>query len=313
MKNYLLGLCLFCLMPLAFGQSVTKQAQQFDAIQHTVNHLIQQGTQPQQILLVLDDDGTISDMKFPPQQSHQHSKLAVALHGIGGVGWIHWQQHLQKRCAKHPGAKPCSYLVADHLQNLYNAQAIIFRARWPDVVQPQLVQSVKALQRKGVKVIGETARPPSMAKLTQDQLHHMINDKTGHFMALDLSSNALQSQQSIGAQGYFNCSGLAQAPLLYQQGILYVTGQNKGQALHCLFHQLRPRPHFKAIIFVDDLQRNVQAVAQAFQNHKGIKVWSYHYTADKPYKNVNKQQAQHDWQAIKRSFHKQLLKHARYQ
>lgn len=312
MKHLLISLCLFCLAPLALGQSITKQTDQFEAIQHTIDHLIQKGTQPQQILLVLDDDGTISDMKFPPHDSHLRSKLDVELHGIGGVGWVHWQQHLQKRCAKHPNAKPCSYLVAHHLHNLYNAQAIIFRGRWPDVVQPQLVQSVKALQNKGVTVIGETARPPSMAELTHAQLYHMINDQTGQAITLDLAATALDSEQTIGAQGYFNCSGLTQAPLLYQQGILYVTGQNKGRALHCLLHRIKPQPHFKAIIFVDDLQHNVKAVADAFQKQQDTKVWSYHFTADAPYKKVNKHQAQHDWQVIAKTLTAQLGQQSRY-
>lgn len=312
MRYRILGLALLIISPIIWAHSVIKQTDNFQTIQSQIKHVLHNSDTPGDVLIVLDDDGTISDMKFPPKDKQQPSG-SVSLHGIGGVGWIHWQQKLLKQCQDHPHHANCHYLIAPSLKDLYNAQAIIFRARWADIVQPQLVKAIKQDQQEGITVIGETARPPLAAEVTQAQLHHLINDQNAGTVSLNLSANPIHvSQSGLGAQGYFNCPGLSKAPLFYQDGIMYVTGQNKGQALHCLLKKTHNKQHFNTIVFVDDLKSNVEDVANAFQNQKNISVYSYHYTADQPYKHVNKEQAHQDWQALQNTLHKSLTKHARY-
>lgn len=313
MKRYIIALMFLITAPLALANADVKQAQSFKTIQNQVNQLMKQGMAPQDILIVLDDDGTISDMKFPPEDKELQSQLAVSLHGIGGVAWVHWQEHLLKQCSESQASSQCSDLVADDLESVYNAQAIFFNSRWIDVVEPQLITGVRQLRDKGVKVMGETARPGWLADITQVQLHHLINDQTGQAVSFDLASGALKTDKPVGALGYFHCQGLDEAPLLYRQGMLYVKGQNKGKALQCLFDRVKLASSPKAIIFVDDLKHNVKEFAQAFDGNPSIKVFSYHYTADAPYKHVDKQQANQDWQAMKNTLSKITPAHARYQ
>lgn len=301
----LVGL-LLVVSSLVWGDSVTKQTDDFEAIYHTIHQLIKDNGNPSQILLVLDDDATISDMKFPPTDDRD---LAVDLHGLGGVGWGDWQMKLLKQCRKHR-TKQCQNLVIKSRQDLFNIQAILFLSRWSDIVQPKMIEEIKQLQKQGVAVIGETARQPRAEEATQAQLHHLINDRTGDVEKLDFTVNPIQLNHPLGAQGYFNAQGLDRAPLLYKRGVMYVTGQNKGRALKSLLNHAHQ--HYRYIVFVDDLTANVEDVAKAYQQANNTTVISYKFTADEPFKHVDKKQAQKDWQAIRQAMGRRLSIHARY-
>ena len=63
----------------------------------------------------------------------------------------------------------------------------------------------------------------------------------------------------------------------YMKGIMMVTGMNKGDMLTMLLEKTGRT--FDAIIFVDDSQKNINAMHQKFREEDGIEVAIYHYTA----------------------------------
>ena len=67
-------------------------------------------------------------------------------------------------------------------------------------------------------------------------------------------------------------------PIAYINGILYLSGQDKGVMLQQFLKKTKQKNNITEIIFADDDIQNAEDVANAFKNDRNINVISIHYT-----------------------------------
>lgn len=101
---------------------------------------------------------------------------------------------------------------------------------------------VRKIQERGIATIVLTSRGTDVTDITDRQLNDVKLDFTH-------------------ASPYGDLDHLIEKGLRYRKGILYVSGQDKGKSLIKLFRYLRLAP--KKVLFIDDLQKNVQSVETA--------------------------------------------------
>ena len=259
----------------------------------------------QETLLVLDNDDTVTKMPCDKEGNCQY---------LGGAAWFSWQEDLLG--TKSP------YRVADTFPELLQVSALLFNISDMQLTNKQLPAILSKLTNGGLRILMETARGYENASSTERQLKALNLEHTQYENVLDLfQKNSLKINNLSSIAGPFHPCKIANArPVIYQQGVMYLSGQNKGVMLKCLIQHYQKHspnaPKIRNIIFIDDTLKNVEDVYEAFKNEPEFMVNAYHYTAYEahkkaltsgPQKTELQNKARMKWQKISHSLKENIL------
>ena len=258
-------------------------------------------------LLVMDNDDTLTMMSCPDQND------AATCQYLGGPAWFSWQDNLMKT--------ESHYKVTSDFDQLINISDLLFAMNDMGFTQASIPKTLQTLTDSGVKLLVLTARGAGTVSATENQLEYLksTNSESKNFLTF-ISDNALIGKKSKSpsiASPFKPKDCLANTRTInYQQGVMYVAGQNKGEMLKCLLKKTKSS-RIRNIIFIDDTLGNVEDVEKAFANDTNCNVIAIHYTALKEHKialtqggNAAKYQfnAHKRWEAIKATLKYELQK-----
>jgi hypothetical protein len=214
-------------------------------------------------LIVLDDDNTLTTM---PQF-------------LGGVAWFNWQRSLLE--SKSPEQ------VSHDFSGLLHAQHLLYMLKKMDLTDPNIPVVLNHYANIGIHIIVNTARSPNYADVTEHQLLRNGITPNGKpntllFKQTGIKNSATQSpnldKSLICGQGKI----LFRHPTAYRNGILYLSGQNKGLGLECLQKQLgytnNKQRQFTYIIFMDDTTKMLGDLHITYHKIPGIHLITIHFT-----------------------------------
>ena len=320
MKNIiLLIICGFNLCGLSFvvqAEALQKEISSFSDLPTFVKKI----GNPAATLIVMDDDDTLTKMKC------DISKSIKSCQYLGGPAWYSWQSVLLQNHLKEISHSP--YRVADTQDQLINIASLLLAINNMDYAEKAIPTVLGKMTDKGVRLMVETARGNNDVSATQSQFSKL---KVGSSLFSNfIESNALrfgQAQIPSLASPFPGCKGTNDAKfrddITYQQGVVYVSGQNKGKLLKCILNEYNKDVAnsglgipIKHIIFMDDTLANVVDVHKAFKNEEKYHVYALHYTALREHKSALTQgkhkvklqkNANARWVAIKSALETNLL------
>ena len=267
--------------------------------------------EPGATLVVMDDDDTLTMMPCSDGMDSGGCQY------LGGPAWYAWQAGLIGSGSPYSAAK-----TQDELLNI---SALLFAMNKMAYTEDDLAAVLNSLALSGVRLLVLTARGGSTVSATEMQLENLTVPGSGHSSFLDLiRSNALVMGDIPSLPGPFvPCSGTGARKVTYQQGVMYVAGQNKGLMLKCLLQYYgrlnsgKTAAPVKNIVFIDDTQENVDDVYRAFKSSPGFQVKALHYTALDDHKQALtkedsmgkrlRDKAKERWDAICLTLSRQLL------
>ncbi|WP_196140563.1 DUF2608 domain-containing protein [Aliikangiella sp. G2MR2-5] len=260
-------------------------------------------------LVVMDDDDTLTMMRCEYQGKPKDCQY------LGGPAWYSWQENLLSTQSK--------YKVANSSTELLDIAALLLAMNDMDYTEKAIPEVLHKLTLSGVKLLVLTARGSSNLSATSSQFSKLFvgdSDKKQTFLDL-INRNALTGDKSgiASIASPFQPSDCnAQRPVSYQQGIMYVAGQNKGEMLLCLLNRASST-EIRNIIFIDDTLKNVKDVYHSFKDKSEYDVDALHYTALQHHKEAltngskaetYQKNAQARWQAIRTTLKNELKKPA---
>jgi len=192
------------------------------------------------VLVVLDIDNTLLAME----------------QDLGSDQWYSWQQEMS---AMHP----CSAMViGDRLA----VQGAMFYASAMRPTQPNAAQQVRRMQDAGLKVIALTSRGVDYRLSTFRELRRN---------GFSFWSSAWPPQRGFAEpltpQGFKH-------PIVYEDGVAFVSGQDKGVALKALLDRAGGS-YPTLIVAVDDKQEHLNSLMSAF-SWSGTKIHAWRYTRE---------------------------------
>jgi len=256
-------------------------------------------------LVVMDDDDTLTMMSCPEQDNLDKCQY------LGGPAWFSWQEKLLETDA--------SYKVANSFDELLNISTLLFSMNDMVYTEECLPKVLHEFTKSGVKLLVLTARGTETLSATASQftnLNLLVDSKKSNFLDF-ISSNALKGNKSdiSSIAGPFTPKEYnATRAVSYQQGVMYVSGQNKGEMLKSFLSKTQSS-NIKNIFFIDDTIKNVQDVNTAFSKSRVYNVNAIHYKALQKHKealtkgaNAPKYQdiANKRWQSIKATMIEEL-------
>lgn len=275
-------------------------------------------------LIVMDDDDTLTMMKCNNPKSLKHCQY------LGGPAWYAWQSSLVPPLKNKDGSEPSKtdkkiakkYRVADTQEKLLNISALLLAMNNMPLTEQSIPNVLGGLTKKGAKVLVLTARGVSNVSATERQfsLLRPFPSEKGSFLTSIKRHALIDKKSGIAsmASPITPVSCQASRSIAYQQGVMYVAGQNKGHMLKCLLERT-DSSHIKNIVFIDDTLANSEDVFTSFEQSKTYNVKSLHYTLLFKHKlaltkesnnqAVNKYQkrAHNRWLAIKKVLSEQLI------
>ncbi len=225
-------------------------------------------------LVVMDDDDTLTMMPCPEGSKPKHCQY------LGGPAWYAWQDNLLKNDKNSP------YLIAKDEATLLKLSTMLFAINNMVYTEADVPKVLNDLSSKGVRLLVETARGYETTSATAAQFS-ALTAETGSFAQL-ISRNSLimEDSNTTSLPGpYAPCNIPGSRSVSYQQGVIYVAGQNKGTMLQCLLESYEnseldnPALPIRNIVFIDDTQANVDAVYQTFAGQQQYQVRALHYNA----------------------------------
>jgi hypothetical protein len=218
----------------------------------------------QHVLVVLDDDNTLTTM---PQF-------------LGGVSWFGWQASLLK--TNSPLREFTSFAA------LIQGQRLLFVLRKMNLTDASIPSVLQGFAARGVHVIVDTARGPSFSDLTQEQLKEnaVLSTTDSHSTLFKQAGLINKHDNSTSYFANVSCPKINKAfsrPVLYRNGILFTTGQNKAQALQCLLHKLGyatkgKNQQYTHIVYMDDVEKLVQIMQKEYQHNVNVQLTTLHFT-----------------------------------
>jgi hypothetical protein len=241
----------------------------FAPIQTLVKKLV---AHHKRVLLVFDDDNTLlTTPKSYAACTHPPYNKSLKCQYLGGVAWWAWQSGLLKKNPQSP------LLVAHTFGGLLSVQAYLFGVTHMQLTDPRLPAELAKMQaQKRVQAIVLTARGATMARVTEAQLQYSGLFFKGSGISVPATQGATLSNPFMPGK---LCGISIKHPrsVLYQKGVFYVAGQNKGVMLHCLLNITEHQKAFADIIFMDDQAKNVVDVDRAFVHTPGITLHAYQF------------------------------------
>ena len=228
-----------------------------DIVTHTLS--IAESHPDSDMLVVFDLDNTLLAME----------------QGLGADQWYDWQRSLAQ-------AEDCSPArIADRLA----AQGALYFASAMRPTQPDAPALVKRIQQADIPVIALTARGNDFRLPTFRELRRN-----------DFSFRDSGFGPGGGYHQALNLTGFERV-IRYEDGVMMVAGQNKGEALLALLdHTGTSYPDL--VVVVDDKDYNLQNVAAALTD-AGIAVHSWRYTGeDRNVAAFDPELAEIQWQTV---------------
>lgn len=222
------------------------------------------------ILIVLDIDNT----------------LLRANQSLGSDQWFEWQNE-----AITKGTAEASFKSVDEL---FKAQANYYQLSSMSLTDASLPQITSALQTAGHHMFLLTSRSPILRNVTERELKR----------------NKLWFSQSSPMPGIPEEFQVApfKNPVSFMNGIFMTAGHHKGEALDYLMRRSGRR--YKAVVFVDDLERHTKRVYDLLSAKPNLEVLTFRYSKEDPRvetfrsgpKSLVQQQARELAQYINRTF-----------
>lgn len=265
-----------------FAEVINFQTDTFKEIASRYQEL---GADPKTTLMVFDLDDTLITMTQP----------------LGSVGWWDWQHELQKQ-----GGDADKLFTKDY-QQLVRIQNILFQLVKMEATDEYVIPFLKDAANQGTTLMGLTARGKEHLSATLMQLkdnQFMVDEK------LLFRKNGLKLNNKTSIAGNFHCPQFSRG-VIYQQGIMFLDGEDKGEALLCIL--ANTKQDIKTILFVDDAKRNIVSMDKAFANHDELVVLNVFYTKE----NAKEQEIQtnphlqvqlfEQWNFIKKSLNNVII------
>ncbi len=212
---------------------------------------------PKAILVVFDDDNTL--LTTP---KHCPTPQAITCQYLGGHAWYAWQHQLLKH---HPDSPQ---LVANTQKKLDRVQSFLFDFMPLKPTQPDVPELISRLNTLGTSLLIETARGPSEAGATWEQLQYNKLSFRRYSLGSLLSSYSLEAK-SCGLSGW------GSQPVAVRNGILYTSGRNKGRVLACLLKKRHDEKRYQAVVMVDDDKKNLDHVRDNLAGHYELHLFEY--------------------------------------
>lgn len=238
-----------------------------------VNKLVNQKTEKygaSQVLVVLDIDNTILTSQVD----------------LGGDIWYQWQRGKLENIKPTEKQKIKRCFYEDVIGLLYELGTM----QLTDSLIPNYIHH---WQNDGLTVFALTSRSPKYRTPTERELI-----KQG----IDFSISPLQTVNHITPMYHYNLD----REMSYMNGIMMTTGMNKGKMLDHILG--RTGQSYKAIIFVDDSEKNIKNMKQHYINNTEIDFTIFQYNKiinDRKKKNggviLTKKQAKkmdRDWKEL---------------
>lgn len=253
-------------------------------------------------LVVMDDDDTLMMMHCGDVSAPSTCQY------LGGPAWIEWQVKL---IHDDPHSK---FVVAQNKSELYRISALLFALNEMFLVEPeQIPDALLRFAGGGAKLMVLTARSITELSTTEAQLDSAGN---GNLLTLiEKHAPKLKATATTASAGAFVFAGQGSCEqtnsVIYQRGIMYLTGQNKGNSLLC-FLEIAELEDIERIVFLDDTLRNVTDVIDASHKAPDILFSAYHYTYLEAHKNalgaseVLQHNASKRWNNVAKVLHENL-------
>lgn len=245
------------------------------------------GVEPTTTLMVFDLDDTLITMSQP----------------LGSVGWWDWQHELQKQQSYS------DKLFTKDYQQLVRIQNILFQLVKMEVTDEYVLPFLKDAATQGITLMGLTARGKEHLSATLMQLkdnQFMVGEK------LLFRENGLRlTNNKTSVVNKVHCPQFTR-DIIYQQGIMFLDGEDKGEALLCAL--ANTKQDIKTIVFVDDAKRNIVSMDKAFANRNDLLVLNVFYTKENAKESevqINStMQAQlfEQWSFIKKNLNEVIIK-----
>lgn len=233
-----------------FAQVINYQTDSFADIAAQYKRL---DVDPKTTLMVFDLDDTLLTMTQP----------------LGSVGWWDWQYELLKQ------GSDSDILFTKDYQQLVRIQNILFQLIKMEETDEHVLPFLKKAARQGATLMGLTARGKEHLSATLMQLkdnNFIVGEK------LLFRKNGLKLENNkTSVAGPFHCPQFNRE-VIYQQGIMFLDGEDKGEALLCML--VKTKQDIKTVIFVDDSKRNIISMDKAFVNRDDILVLNVFYTKE---------------------------------
>lgn len=242
---------------------------QFSAVTQAVEQLTSGTSKYSNTLIVMDDDDTLTMMEC--QEPGNPKKCQY----LGGPAWYDWQSGLL--------GSNSPFKVASDKEELLNINTLLLSINNMPYTDQAIPSILNKLSYQGSQLLVLTARGSETASATANQFASLPTGKNvsyDHFQDL-ISQNALHGKHSnisSIASPFLPDSCQALRPVSYQQGVMYIAGQNKGHMLLCLLQRTQSE-HISNIVFIDDTLKNVEDVYTTFENSTRYRVKAIHYTA----------------------------------
>ena len=223
------------------------------------------------VLVVLDLDNTVMTSET----------------NLGSDAWYNLQK--DKLVQSKKNNKPDSQMV----KCLYeDAIGLLYELGTQKLVEQNLDKRIKKWQSLNT-VIALTSRAPRYRGATERELF---------FNNVDFSKNPLVKSNEEQLIFRFN-DPASKRKISYIGGIMMTSGLNKGKMLQKILDYSGKK--YKAIIFVDDSNKNVLNVKKVYHNNKNTMVYLFHYTKiNNELTNKIKNQMAMDWGKLTRVLNK---------
>lgn len=251
--NFLRQVCLRALLSLPVVLSSTRaseqlQSDQFARVASVARKQAEKFGGPNHVLVAFDIDNT----------------LLASPHPLGSDQWFMWQASLLE------SAPESKYLVAENIGDLVEKQGRLLTHHRMRLTQPSVPMTMGGLAESRFPLLILTARGPTSFDLTRKSLETA---------GVSIGTSALSLKKQLAEE--FKPEALADlnqefsederlkfrlthtSAVRYSQGILLSAGQNKGAMLRLLLRG--SRHEIKAVVFIDDLERNTTAVFDALK------------------------------------------------
>ncbi len=304
--KYLKIITLVAVLPwhMSFAGSVQGETKSFDTIIKQVNKwAVSDST-----LVVMDNDDTLTMMSCPDSTNTQTCQY------LGGAAWYAWQED---QITHHKKPR-----VTENSTDLINISGLLFSLSNMAYTRNNVAKTLNELTNKGVRLLVETARGNGNVAATEAQFSQLNISKNNSLKNL-ISTNSLnfnQGEIASKASPYIPCENTSMRAITYQNGVMYLAGQDKGSNLKCMLDNYNAQQgianKITNVIFIDDTLTNVESVQQEFSHSKEYTVLALHYTALAEHKLAftqgNKaeeyqQVAMHRWYKIKAAMELSLL------
>lgn len=271
----LLALLALVFLPAAHAEKNYKHVESFQEVEQVVAaEIAEHGAE--HVMVVFDTDDT----------------LLTSNSDLGGVSWFDWQNEL---LTKEPNSK---YLVAKSFSGLLQAQLMLFERNQMKLTNQRIPVLLQAWADSGVSLLVETARGPSMKRVTEQ---HLLKN------ALEDKAKPGKTIFSVAGQNQLDftdaCQGIDLKRLAYTNGVFYVSGQDKGLALACLSQH--GKLQMKSIVFVDDKSDNAKQMCSHLPDQQYDELNCLHFrqlTADQEHflsDKARQLRASSEWEQLK--------------